>query len=530
MFGGRHMKVELATGDPGYETDRRVFPAAVVQRMGGLETFIGLLSDPALEPLFARLGAFALVDATGRVRASTTSYREVAGETVLPAAKPAVADALTPGGRRSVRRDSIGLGTDRRHVRIEVFPVESMAGIVIQDVTAETLALARAHRERQRGEDIIRASTDWIWETDRQGCVTYLSDQIVRSLAMPAPLLLGNRLDEVLHLSEGGSILAAGPVPALQAFRDLAVMARDAKGIAHHFVLSGVPVYDEAGTFKGYRGTGSDVTDKLAAEAQTRRYRAELESTLATLRARNEDLQKAVQDAQAATRAKSEFLAMMSHELRTPLNAIIGFSEVMTLALFGPLNARYLDYVNDILRSGKHLLALINDILDFARIENQTLRLQPETVPVGDIVNDALTLVEMKAAEKGLSLIRPTGHLDARISADPTRALQIVENLLSNALKFTPPGGRIGVEIDPPSEGRVRIVVWDTGSGVPAEKRQQIFEMFEQAHVGAFARGQEGLGLGLSIARALARRMGGDLVLESSNDRGSRFAVILPLA
>lgn len=105
-----------------------------------------------------------------------------------------------------------------------------------------------------------------------------------------------------------------------------------------------------------------------------------------------------------------------------------------------------------------------------------------------------------------------------------------MENLLSNALKFTPPGGRIGVEIDPPSEGRVRIVVWDTGSGVPAEKRQQIFEMFEQAHVGAFARGQEGLGLGLSIARALARRMGGDLVLESSNDRGSRFAVILPLA
>lgn len=88
MFGGRHMKVELATGDPGYETDRRVFPAAIVQRMGGLETFIGLLSDPALEPLFARLGAFALVDATGRVRASTTSYREVAGETVLPPPSP----------------------------------------------------------------------------------------------------------------------------------------------------------------------------------------------------------------------------------------------------------------------------------------------------------------------------------------------------------------------------------------------------------------------------------------------------------
>jgi len=523
------MKVELATGDTAYDVDRRAFSAAV-QRVGGLETFIGLLDDPALAPLFARLGALALVDPTGRLKACTTAYRELAGETVLAAVKPAVIDALAPGGRRSVRRDSIGIGSDRRHVRIEVFPIEGLAGIVIQDVTAETLALAKAHRERQRGDDIIRASTDWIWETDRQGQVSYLSDQIVRSLAVPAPLLLGNRFDEVIQLAEGGSILATGPMPALQAFRDLAVQARDARGTAHHFVLSGVPVYDEAGTFKGYRGTGSDVTDKLAAEAQTRRYRMELESTLATLRARNDDLQKAVQDAQAATRAKSEFLAMMSHELRTPLNAIIGFSEVMTLALFGPLNARYLDYVNDILRSGRHLLALINDILDFARIENQTLRLHTEAVTIGEVVNDALTLVEMKAAEKGLDLVRPAGFMDVRISADPTRALQIIENLLSNALKFTPPGGRIGIEVGQPAEGRVRLVVWDTGSGVPAEKRQAIFEMFEQAHVSAFARGQEGLGLGLSIARALARRMGGDLVLESSNDSGSRFAVILPLA
>jgi signal transduction histidine kinase len=202
----------------------------------------------------------------------------------------------------------------------------------------------------------------------------------------------------------------------------------------------------------------------------------------------------------------------------------------MSHALFGPLNARYLDYVNDILRSGRHLLNLINDILDFARIENQTLRLQPEPIPVREFIHDALTLVEVKANEKGLTLVRPTENLETRVRVDGTRALQIVENLLSNALKFTPSGGSIGIEVDPPMEGRVRIVIWDTGKGVPAEKQVAIFEMFEQAHSNALARGQEGLGLGLTIARALARQMGGDILLESSTERGSRFAAVFPVA
>jgi signal transduction histidine kinase len=115
------------------------------------------------------------------------------------------------------------------------------------------------------------------------------------------------------------------------------------------------------------------------------------------------------------------------------------------------------------------------------------------------------------------------------VKVDRTRALQIVENLLSNALKFTPTGGTIGIDIAAPQEGRVRISIWDTGKGVPLEKQVAIFEMFEQAHASALARGQEGLGLGLTIARALARQMGGDIVLESSSERGSRFAAVFPI-
>jgi PAS domain S-box-containing protein len=529
------MRVEAVTSDaPPWQGDSVSRPASPASADVGdstadsIERLSALLTDPRVAPLFERLPPFALVDAAARIVTANTAYRELAGDGVLPSVMPMVVEAIG-SGRRSARRDALGAGAEQRHARIEVFPVNGLAAIVVHDVTAETMALAKAQREHQRANDIIRASSDWVWETDREGRLTYVSDRIVHSLALPATLLQGRRLDEVVD-GPDGSVLATGPLASLQAFRDLAVHARDARGQVRQFSLSGVPTFDETGTFRGFRGTGTDVTERVAADSQARRYRGELEKALTQLRQRNEELDHALQDAQAATRAKSEFLAVMSHELRTPLNAIIGFSEIMSHALFGPLNARYLDYVNDILRSGRHLLNLINDILDFARIENQTLRLQPEPIPVREFIHDALTLVEVKANEKGLTLVRPTENLETRVRVDGTRALQIVENLLSNALKFTPSGGSIGIEVDPPMEGRVRIVIWDTGKGVPAEKQVAIFEMFEQAHSNALARGQEGLGLGLTIARALARQMGGDILLESSTERGSRFAAVFPVA
>jgi PAS domain S-box-containing protein len=500
----------------------------LVEPLGSVERLAAMVSDPGIAPLFERLPPFALIDAAGRVTAANTAYRSLAGNAVLPAAATLVADAIA-NARRTSRREAFGFGSDRRYARVDVFPVNGLAAIVVHDVTAETLALGKAQREQQRADDIIRASSDWVWETDRDGRLIYVSDRVAHSLGLPATLLLGRRLDETVE-GMNGAVFASGPMANLQPFRDLAVHARDIKGQIRQFALSAVPVFDETGTFRGFRGTGTDVTERMAADGKARRYRGELEKALTQIRQRNEELDRALQDAQAATRAKSEFLAIMSHELRTPLNAIIGFSEIMSHALFGPLNARYLDYVNDILRSGRHLLNLINDILDFARIENQTLRLQTEPVAVGEVIIDALTLVEIKAAEKGLTLVQPTQNIDALVKVDRTRALQIVENLLSNALKFTPSGGSIGVDVEAPTAGSVRVVVWDTGKGVPIEKQGAIFEMFEQAHSNALARGQEGLGLGLTIARALAQQMGGDIILESSTEHGSRFAALFPAA
>jgi signal transduction histidine kinase len=229
---------------------------------------------------------------------------------------------------------------------------------------------------------------------------------------------------------------------------------------------------------------------------------------------------------EAASRHKSEFLANMSHELRTPLNAIIGFSEVLAERMFGEVNDKQAEYLADILESGRHLLSLINDILDLSKIEAGRMELEPTIFHLPSAIENALTLVRERAQRHGITLGRTVDERLGMIDADERKVKQVLLNLLSNALKFTPEGGRIDVRAAARDDA-VEISVTDTGVGIAPEDQATVFEEFRQ--VGSAAKKVEGTGLGLAISRKFIELHGGRIWVESQVDKGSTFAFTLPL-
>ena len=238
----------------------------------------------------------------------------------------------------------------------------------------------------------------------------------------------------------------------------------------------------------------------------------------------SDELQRLYQELETASRHKSDFLATMSHELRTPLNAIIGFSEVLHEQMFGQLNERQLAYVSDVLKAGEHLLSLINDVLDLAKIEAGKMELELSDVAVPEVLRSAVSMHSERASRGGVELSLTTEPQEITISADGRRLRQIVFNLVSNAVKFTPADGHVDVSarLD---DGQVEIAVADTGLGIAPEELEAIFEEFKQATDGKRA---EGTGLGLPLSRKLVELHGGRLWVESEVDRGSTFRFTLP--
>jgi signal transduction histidine kinase len=284
------------------------------------------------------------------------------------------------------------------------------------------------------------------------------------------------------------------------------------------------PVHSEHGLRVG--AIIRDVTERKLAEEEFRsmeeRFHRELAATNLELQRRNEEVERANQ-------LKSEFLASMSHELRTPLHTIIGFSELLREELQGPLNQKQRRFIEHIHRDSRHLLALINDILDLSKIESGRVELRPEVFPASAAVSDVVASVRPSAASKSI-IVESYVSGEHLLRADPVRFKEVMLNLLSNAIKFTPPGGRVTItaaSADQPDF--CCFTVEDTGVGIPADKYFAIFDKFYQ--VGSTTKGvREGTGLGLSITKHLVEMHDGSIWVDSELGVGSRFSFTMPCA
>ncbi|HET7583872.1 MAG TPA: ATP-binding protein [Gemmatimonadaceae bacterium] len=242
--------------------------------------------------------------------------------------------------------------------------------------------------------------------------------------------------------------------------------------------------------------------------------------------AAREDAERARAVAEHANRAKSDFLAVMSHELRTPLNAIAGYTELLEMELRGPLSAEQREDLRRIRRNQQHLLTLINDVLHFAKLDAGGATIELTSVPVDDAIAELETLVAPQLQARRLTYHFRRCHPGIMVEANRDRFQQILLNIISNAIKFTEPGGEIDVWCEEASDTHVRVQVRDTGIGIPADRLDAVFDPFVQVYR-TLTRTHEGIGLGLSISRELARQMGGDITVESTEGVGSVFTLTL---
>ncbi len=361
----------------------------------------------------------------------------------------------------------------------------------------------------RRFRDYADVASDWYWETDAGHRITYLSERFFAATGIAAGDALDRQADDFIQVYavNGDGLDYPAALREHRPFRGLRIRSVRTDGSTGYWSLAGKPHFDDAGRFLGYRGVGTDITTAVN-DALT--------------------LREAKTRAEEANRAKSEFLANMSHELRTPLNAILGFSEVIAGRLFGGQAIdRYADYASNINVSGRHLLSIIDDILDLSKIEAGYAELVENDVELDEVVQAARTLFGERFERSGLELRIKIPGPTIRLRADERKLTQTIVNLLSNALKFTPPGGNVTLAAVAEADGGLAISVSDTGIGIAPELIETALSPFGQIE-STFSRQHHGTGLGLSLAKSLIELHGGTLALESVLGAGTVVTVRLP--
>jgi two-component system cell cycle sensor histidine kinase PleC len=416
------------------------------------------------------------------------------------------------------RGQGVGETQDGRFTRL--------VGVAL-DVTEERIAQVRAQAAEARLQGAIESVPEGFVLWDRQGRLVLCNQNFLQFFSLEPRLLKQGAPRQAVERLMRGAFKGAPP-PA----------ANEAGGEAELEDGRWITVSERRTADGGHVVTYVDVTALKQQEEARRRNEEQLQGAVVGLeRARAEAAELAQKyaaeklRAEGANLAKSEFLANMSHELRTPLNAINGFSEMMVGEMFGPLgDHRYKDYAQDILNSGQHLLALINDVLDMSKIEAGKLNLRFEPVRLDELAEDAVRLIKNRAETAGLAVAIDVPALPD-VEGDYRALKQVLLNLLSNAVKFTPRGGRIVLKAEGRRDAmgeRVRVSVADTGIGIAAQDLTRLARPFEQIE-SQQSKTQEGAGLGLALSKSLIEMHGGMLEIESQPSVGTTVSFLLPV-
>ena len=425
-------------------------------------------------------------------------------------------------------RDSAGSITGMMTMLVNITDRKSAEREKVQLLASEQAARAEVDVEK-RYRKLLEAAPDAILEVDRNGRIVLVNLQAERLFGYTRAELLGNRIEFLIpdrfrgrHPGHRDTFFEHPVMRPMGTGLELYARRADGSEFAVDVTLS---PYDSDGTGRVICVV-RDVTERKHAEEQIQTLNQHLEQRTAELVATNKELELRNREVERVNRLKDEFLASMSHELRTPLNSIIGFSDLLAeqgAANFSPKQKRFLGHIQ---QGSRHLLELINDILDLSKIEAGHLELKYEDFEVSQAVAEVVATVRPIATAKNIQFDSTVAG-DLFLYADRLRFKQVLYNLLSNAIKFTPAGGRVSIE---GSEERraVRFRVLDTGIGIPTGEQEAIFESFHQ--VGTTTKGvREGTGLGLAITKRLIEQHGGSIWVDSELGKGSRFFFTLPL-
>ncbi|MCL5743608.1 MAG: PAS domain S-box protein, partial [Acidobacteria bacterium] len=404
--------------------------------------------------------------------------------------------------------------------------------VLVQDITARRRVEEALRESEERYRRIVETAYEGIWMADENDVTTFVNREMARMLGCEVEEMIGRPMMDFMRDQESRELASA-------------MLARRRQGVREHLdfrfrldedtelwtYIRTTPLYDTEGRYTGGLAMLTDITERKRAEESIRRLNEDLEILVAErttqLAAVNQELALRNQEVERASRLKSEFLARMSHELRTPMNAIVGFSDLLAEETEGPLNETQQRFLQHIREGARHLLDLINDVLDLSKIEAGRIELRYEEFDVGEALTEVLSVIQPLAEAKKL-VVGSEVHNALAVWADRTRFKQILYNLLSNSVKFTPEGGRVLVEAWT-DEDCISVSVIDTGVGIPAEEHEAIFGEFHQ--VGTTTKGvKEGTGLGLAITRRLVELHRGRIRVESEPDKGSRFTFCLPVS
>lgn len=395
--------------------------------------------------------------------------------------------------------------------------------VLANDVTARELAAEALRRSEAQLDAVFEAMSDGVVVFDMSGNAVLVNEAEARINGFANAEEMKRNMAyfaEVYELSEpGGRVLPVEEWPVSRVIRGESVVDWELKarrrdnGREWFFSFSGEPVREARGGQVLAVVVTRDITERKRLE-QIRRDAYELE-------AQNRRIQE-------ASRLKSQFLASMSHELRTPLNAILGFGELLQEGAVPPGAPQHDEFLGHIVKSGRHLLELINDVLDLAKVEAGKMEFRPEPIDLRVVIDEVTSVVRALAEEKSIRIgvsIEP--ELKEGVVLDPARLKQILYNFVSNALKFTPAGGAVAVRALPEGEANLRLEVEDTGPGIAPQDIGRLFVEFQQLDTGA-ARHHAGTGLGLALTRRLAEAQGGSAGVRSTLGEGSVFHVVLP--